>query len=410
MIKKVVVHQLKPGMHIHDFNADWLAIPFFRRSLLLKDEGMIEKIVKYGIREVYRDSARRLDVRDAPTQIEVEEVIQAKVELIAGNEILPAPEVPFEEEMARAVAVRRQAEKTVFTFMKDVRDGKRIDMGAVDETVHNMTNSVFENMDAMLCLGQLRRADEYTFQHSVNSCIIMLAFGRGLGLEREKAGVLGMGGLLHDIGKMKVPNEVLNKPGQLTDQEFETIKRHAVYGGEILVERGGIPAEVVSVAREHHERHDGTGYPSKLKGGEISKSGQMAATVDVYDAITLDRCYHAGMTPGAALRKLYEWSEFHFNRELVERFIKCIGVYPIGTTVRMESGHLALVIKGTGKMTTKPTVRLTYDIANQTRLRTTRDIDLSTSDGSDKILGSESPKKWGINTSAYLSELVGGAA
>lgn len=408
MIKKVRVEKLKPGMFISDFNCSWLEVPFLRRSLTITDDSMIAKIAGHGIREVYIDSSRGLDVQDAPTRDEIDRVIQAELEQIVGNEITPVAHLSFEEELARAIEVRHQAEKTVSSFMQNVRDGKHIDMKAVDETIQKMTDSVFDNVDAMLCLSQLKKRDEYTFQHSVNSCIMNLAFGRGIGLDRRAAAAMGMGGLLHDIGKMRVSKEVLNKPGRLSEPEFEMMRQHVDLGVELLKERGDIPEDAIRIAHEHHERHDGTGYPRGLKGDAITKAGQMAAIVDVYDAITSDRCYHDGMLPAQALRKLYEWSEFHFNRSLVERFIKCVGIYPMGTLVRMESGHLAVVIKGGEANVLKPTVRLIYNLRKERKVKEVLYVNLSDTNASDKIIGAESAAKWGVNPTDYLAEMVAG--
>lgn len=408
LIKKVAVERLTTGMFIHDFDCGWLEVPFFRRSLEITDDSMIEKILKHGIREVYIDSSRGLDVSDAPTKDEVETAVQAELEQIVGNEIIPAQDLSIEEELARSVEVRRQAESTVASFMRNVREGKRIDMKAVDETIHKMTDSVFENVDAMLCLSQLKSRDEYTFQHSVNSCIIMLAFGRFIGTNRATAGAMGMGGLLHDIGKMRVSKTVLNKPAKLTDAEFDVMRKHVDLGLEILKERDEIPENVLKIAGEHHERFDGSGYPRGLKGDAISRIGQMSSIVDVYDAITSDRCYHDGMQPAQALRKIYEWSEFHFNRPLVESFIKCIGIYPMGTVVKMESGHLAVVIRGGGEQNAlRPMVRLIYDIRNKAKLKNPANVDLSDGKSSDRILCAESPHKWGVNPMEHLAEMAG---
>ncbi len=396
MIKKVKTGQLKPGMYIHDFDCGWLEIPFLRRSVALKDELMIDKIVKHGIREVYIDTDRGLDVSDAPTSLEVKQTLNAEVERLMHEAGPDTAFTEYAEELERAKSIRKEAQAVVTCVMRDIRDGKRIDLEQVGHTVNQMTDSVFGNINAMMCLSRLKMRDEYTFMHSVNVCILMLAFARFMGFDREACNEVGVGALLHDVGKMRVPDEVLNKAARLTEEEFELMRSHVNHSFQILHETVGIPDTAITVAFEHHERHDGTGYPLRLKGEEISRIGQMSAIVDVYDAITSDRCYHKGIDPTEALRKIYEWSEHHFNRDLTQQFIKCVGIYPPGTMVRLESGYLAVVVAPSETSATKPLVRLVYDTRKDRRMPP-RDLALAEPAASDRIVGYESPHKWGIN-------------
>ncbi len=402
MIKKVRAARLKPGMFIHDFDCSWLEVPFMRRSLPIKDELMIDKIIKHGIREVYIDTDKGLDVADAPTREEVALAVEAAVEQLMTDEGGERnPDDPHRREMARAKTVRKEAEKVIGAVMRDVQEGKKINIAQVDAVVEGMIDSVFDNQSAMMCLSRLKRRDEYTFQHSVNVCIFMIAFCRAIGFDRAATTEVGVGALLHDVGKMKVPQDILNKPSRLTEEEFELMQSHVTHSYQVLKEEQGIPATAITVAFEHHERHDGTGYPLGLKGNKITRVGQMAAIVDVYDAITSDRCYHKGLDPAEALRKLYEWSEFHFCRELVQHFIKCVGVYPLGTMVRLESGYLAVVVRPANGSMVKPMVRLVYDTKRNIKM-TPRDLFLSEAGVSDRIIGYETPAKWDINPLQYL--------
>ncbi|MBI5636551.1 MAG: HD-GYP domain-containing protein [Nitrospinae bacterium] len=403
MIKKVRTARLKPGMFVHDFDCGWLEIPFLRRSLEIEDELMIDKIIKHGIREVYIDTDKGLDVADAPTRDEVARVVETAVEQLmvekSGGE--QDPDALRREELTRAKGVRKEAERVIGTVMHDVRVGKRINIAQVDAVVEGMIDSVFHNQSAMMCLSRLKTRDEYTFQHSVNVCIFMIAFCRAIGFDRAGTTEVGVGALLHDVGKMKVPQDILNKPARLSEEEFALMQSHVMHSFQVLKEEGGIPLSAITVAFEHHERHDGTGYPLGLKGDKITRIGQMAAIVDVYDAITSDRCYHKGIDPAEALRKLYEWSEFHFCRELVQYFIKCVGVYPLGTMVRMESGYLAVVVRPAEGSMVKPMVRLIYDTKSGSKIAP-RDLFLSGAGVSDRIIGYEAPAKWGINPLQYM--------
>jgi putative nucleotidyltransferase with HDIG domain len=213
----------------------------------------------------------------------------------------------------------------------------------------------------------------------------------------------GIGGMLHDIGKMRVPDHILNKPGKLTDPEFEIMKSHVALGLETLRQTEGISRTVVQVAGEHHERFEGSGYPERIQGKEISELGRMAAIVDVYDALTSNRVYHKGMEPPAALTKLFEWSDHHFDPELVQHFIQAIGIYPVGSLVRLASNRLAVVMEQGAQGLLFPKVRVIYDIQRGRKLAPL-DIDLSLPESAgDTIIKNEEPEDWAINPYEYLT-------
>lgn len=203
---------------------------------------------------------------------------------------------------------------------------------------------------------------------------------------------------------MQVRGEVLNKPGKLTDPEFAHMKSHVVHSREILSRTPGISPIAVEVASQHHERFDGTGYPNGLKGDGIALFGQMAAIVDVYDAITSDRIYHKGMQAPDALRKIFEWSKFHFNHQLAQFFARAIGIYPAGTLVRLESGLLGIVLEQREKNLLQPLVRAFYDTKRNFYV-TPKEIDLSRSlgqGGGDRIMSHEPPEKWKIDPQKFF--------
>jgi HD-GYP domain-containing protein (c-di-GMP phosphodiesterase class II) len=223
-------------------------------------------------------------------------------------------------------------------------------------------------------------------------------------MKREDIADFGTGVLLHDIGKMKVSRKILTKPTELLENEFEEMKRHVSYSIEILSETKGVTKKTIDVATQHHERFDGTGYPHGLRGDKISPGGQMGAIIDVYDALTSDRCYHDGMDPVDALKKIYEWSNLQFNPRLVQYYIRAVGLYPVGTLVRLESGYLGVVIQPGEAELTKPVVRVMYDSAKDWHV-TPRDIDLSRPQRHgipDRIVSTESPLEWKIYPLKYV--------
>jgi HD-GYP domain-containing protein (c-di-GMP phosphodiesterase class II) len=227
----------------------------------------------------------------------------------------------------------------------------------------------------------------------------MITLCRGAGLSGAETREAGLGALLHDVGKMKTPLHILNKPGRFTDEEFAVMKRHPADGYEILRREDSLGEVPLSIVLQHHERMDGSGYPEGRKGDAISRAAQMGAIVDVYDAITSDRCYHKGMPPAEAIRKLYEWSRFHFNPELVHMFVRSIGIYPVGTLVHLESGKLAWVLDQNETQLLKPKVKVFYDAKKRSYILPF-ELDLAQNlghGGGDRILNAEDPLAWDID-------------
>jgi HD-GYP domain-containing protein (c-di-GMP phosphodiesterase class II) len=244
--------------------------------------------------------------------------------------------------------------------MHDVRVGKNIEGGKVSKVVGEMVDSIFRNRDALASLTRIKGYDEYTFVHSVNVCALCVTLGRHLDFDAEQLRQLGIGAMLHDTGKMKVPIEILNKPGRLTEREFLEMKKHPIYSAEIMSRTDGIPDEAKTVAIQHHERYHGNGYPYGLKGDEIRLFSQLTSIIDVYDAITSNRCYSKAMPAYEGIKKLYEWGKTDFNLPFVERFIQCLGIYPLGTVVQMDSSEIGVVISINHDMILRPQVLLMY--------------------------------------------------
>lgn len=403
-VKKIEVAELKPGMYVADLGAGWMDHPFLRNDFAVSDTTVIEKIVDAGIREVYIDTTRGLDVGHAPTREEVEAKLNEQMKQVAAESKVVV-HAAFREESARAIKVRDEANRITHDILNDVRLGKQVAVEKVEPVVQEMTESILRNGNALVSLCRVKDKDDYTFLHSVSVCALLVSFCRTLGISTQEIHLIGIGGLLHDIGKMKVPNGILNKPGKLTDNEFLQMKNHVVASMEVLSETPGIHRDSILVAHQHHERHDGSGYPLGLKGDEVSRIGQMAAVCDVYDALTSNRCYHKGMAPHEALRKILEWSKYHFKPEIAQQFIRAIGIYPVGTLVMLESGRIGIVHdQNEGGSLLQPVVRAIFDSKKQIYI-TPVDIDLSKPlghGGGEKIVSHETPEKWGIDLGRFL--------
>jgi len=404
MIKKVKVEQLKPGMYIDDLNATWLKHPFFGNSLKVKNDKVIETIISNGIKEVYIDTDLGLDVPDAPTKDEIHKALDKKIIKIAEQKTDLVQPVSVYEEINHAKKVKNEAKKTVQKVMDDVMGGKKIERERIEDLVDNITNSVFRNQDALMGLGKMRKVDEYLYNHSMSVCVLMTSFAKQFGFDTDTIREIGMGAMLHDIGTTKVPISIRHKTTELSDGEYKEIKEHVEYGRNILEETSGVSDTSIITAYQHHERLNGSGYPNGLKGDEISVYGQAIAIVDVYDALTSKRCYKRQITPTEALKILFEWEGDHFNGEFIQKFIRCIGVYPVGTLVRLESGLLGVVVNHGEESLLKPIVRIVYDTKRDSRIVIPYDVDLSNPGkyGEDRVVGYEQPETWDILPEVYL--------
>lgn len=402
MIKKVGKEQLRVGMYIHDLNCGWMDHSFFRKRFALKREEDLKKIHESGIREVYIDTEKGLDAA-GPAEEEVFAGLREKLTEAAAAVPGEAAQTSHTQELEVAKKIQNEANRVITNVLADVRLGKQIEVERMEPVVGQITESILRNQGTLVSLCRIKERDTYTFQHSVSVCTLLVTFCRYMGMSREVIQEAGMGGMLHDIGKMRVPDHILNKPGKLTDPEFDIMKSHVTLGLEILKQTPGISETVFQISGEHHERFVGTGYPNRRKGAEISLLGRMAAIVDVYDAITSNRVYHTGMEPSVALQKLFEWSREHLDEELVQHFIQAIGIYPVGSLVRLESNRLAVVVEQGAAGLLYPVVRLVYDIKRNCRLKPV-DEDLSRAEsGGDHILSAESPETWKINPFDYLT-------
>jgi putative nucleotidyltransferase with HDIG domain len=399
-IKRVRVDQLRPGMYVHDLDCGYLQHGFLLPHFLIRGEAQITKMRRQSLDRIYIDTGKGLDLEDAPTLEEVRNEVRRELEGAASAGLLAAPpaRVSQKEEVLAARRIMGEAQVVAGNMLQDVRMGRQVDPRQASPAVEQITGSVLRNPGAILSLCRIKQADNYTFQHSVSVCALLVSFTNALGMDPATVHEAGLGGLLHDTGKMKVPTEILNKPGRLTDEEFAIMRTHASLSRKLLEDSPGISPEVIQIAGEHHERMGGGGYPDGLSGEGISRLGRMAAIVDCYDAITSNRCYHKGMEPSEALGKLLEWGGSHLDGELVQRFIRTLGIYPVGSLVRLESGRLAVVVEQEENLL-KPTVRVVYDSIRRIRIRP---LDLHLAEDPDAIDCFEEPSDWGLEPMEIL--------
>lgn len=400
MIKKITSSDLRVGMYIHEMDCDWLSHPFLKNQFKVGSDTQIEKICESGIHYVYIDTEKGIDLPDAPTEEEVRETLQQEMIDLVTAEQPTIIHAQREEEIQRAFAVKGRAQALVRSVMADARLGRAFELEKVDHVVEGITESILRNNGALIGLLTIKNKDDYTFLHSVSVCALLVAFCRTLGLDAETTRQAGLGGLLHDTGKAFVPDAVLNKAGKLTEQEFELIKRHPRDGYEALLKTPEIGPVPLDITLHHHERMDGNGYPDKYLPEQISRLVRMSSIVDVYDAITADRCYHRGIPATDALRKLHEWSSFHFDPKLVQAFIRCVGIYPVGALVKLESGRLGVVLEQNDSNLLQPRLKIVFNSRSNSRVEP-YELDLARpmgSGGADRIVGHEDPALWKIDT------------
>lgn len=401
MIKKIHVSDLQIGMYVTDMNNTWIPQQNSRRRGLIKSQKTIDQIRQLGITELFIDTEKGLDCPQGTSAViaEVQREQFESLRMQSGN--LADKPVPFGTERGQAEKVHSQAKRLVGDILDEIKHGKAIDAIAVSTLADELITSLDNNSDALSCLTRIRSKDAYLLEHSVNVGILLGVFARSLNLERPVIRELVTGGLLHDVGKIVVPESVLNKPGKLDAEEWEEMKRHVDYGERILDATAGLSPLTRSICALHHERMDGTGYPRGLPADKISLYGRMSAIVDVYDAITADRVYHKGMSPHEALKKLIEWSVFHLDKELVYQFIRCISIYPVGTVVELDNGQAGVVIEANPGNPLAPVVRVFYTVKHRRYLEP-QVIDLADRHSERQIVGTLEPGELGIREIDFI--------
>lgn len=411
---RIKTEDLKVGMFIVDMGRSWIDHPFLTSKKLITSPQQIEKLKEYGILEVYIDPQKSSgQEEDTLPEEMIEEEERISIPLPEENLLLSpscesstSPRVPIYQELTEAKKIHREAQLVIREVMQDIRLGKNIKSEKTKRLVQKMVDSIFRNPDALVSLARIKGYDEYTFVHSINVCILCLALGRHLNLERESLEKIGLGALLHDIGKMKIPNYILQKPGKLTEAELAEIKKHPLYSMEILEKAEGLAEESRLVALRHHERCAGHGYPFSLRSKEIGLFAQMAAIADVYDAITTDRCYKKASPPYKALQEIYLSANRDFDQLLIERFVQCMGIYPLGTIVILDTQEIGVVCSVNHEQLLRPQVLLLFKNPKK-RYRKSLVVDLMEKDSSSgsykrSIVKQLDPQKWNISIDEYL--------
>ena len=410
MEKKVDTQDLAPGMYISRLDRPWVETPFPFQGFKIKDQNDVADLQRY-CQFVYIDiergeSAKRyLETKTSSATRQIDTGLQRILRSKLSRPVY-TDSVSVEDELTPARASHHSACDRISNILDDVRSGRKLNVGAAQQVINSMIESILRNPDAFMWLSKLKDKDSYTYTHSIDTCALAITFGRHLGLPRKDLEQVAIGTLLFDIGKMKLPEELLDKPGRLTEAEFALMQEHVAHSVHLMTDTKGISATSIDVAFSHHERHNGSGYPRGLTSDQTSVYGKIAAIVDCYDAITSERPYSVAMSPHDAIRSLYEWRNVDFQEELVEQFIQCLGVYPTGTLVELNTGQIGIVLSQNRVRRLRPKVMLVlnadkhaYDIAP------TIDLMIEAADRQDQMLEiarSLDPGSYGIDPTAYF--------
>ena len=395
MLKRISVQQLTIGMHLKEFCGSWMEHPFWRTSFVITDPNDIVSILASSIKEVWIDCSKGLDVPagvQAVSQSESEAQVDAQLHR-ATEQVRQVQRVPMDAELAQAVKICAKSKQAVASMFHEARMGKSVDTEAAQHLVQEISDSVSRNPGALISLARLKTADDYTYMHSVAVCALMISLAKQLSMDDTQTHAAGIAGLLHDLGKALIPMTVLNKPGKLTDAEFQIVKNHPLEGYRMLQGGNQVHPVALDVCLHHHEKMDGSGYPDQLKGDAISLFARMGAVCDVYDAITSNRPYKEGWDPAESLRKMAEWTKGHFDPTIFQAFVKSLGIYPVGSLLRLSSGRLGVVIEQSEKSLLTPLVKVFFSTKSNLRI-IPEVVDLSSPDCTDKIAGREDPDKW----------------
>ena len=378
--------------------------PFWKSKFMLSSEKDLARIHSSAITELWIDVGKGADVApgvQATTEEEAE--CEAEARLLAAIEPPKVKALSMEQELEQAVKLCARSRQAVMEMFNDARMGQALQFEQAAALVEEISESVLRHPNVLISLARLKHSNEYTYMHSVAVCALMIALARKLGLPDDAVREAGLAGLLHDIGKMAVPQELLDKPGKLTDTEFAKVRKHPEEGGSILLASKQVSALVLDVCLHHHEKVDGSGYPHRLQGDQISLMAKMGAVCDVYDAITSNRPYKQGWDPAESIRKMAEWKG-HFDEAVFQAFVKTVGIYPVGALVRLQSGRLAVVMEQNPKALLAPRVKVFF--STKSRLPLPQSIvDLSKITDQDRIVGRESAEEWGFER---LDELWSG--
>ncbi|WP_338524459.1 HD-GYP domain-containing protein [Pseudomonas batumici] len=404
MLRQIKVSDLRVGMYVQSFCGTWMDHPFWRSHFLLDDPQDLEKIRSCGIAALWIDTSKGLDVQlDEQPSASTSEPALEPLAIPAQERSRNRPRIAMSDEVIHALNLCARTKAAVLDMFSDLRMGRAVYPEQISQLVADISDSLMRHPDALISLARLKTSDEYTYMHSVAVCGLMMSLAYRLNLPDSLVKEAGIAGILHEVGKVFVPVELLNKTSPLSEAESESLRHHPEVGAKMLLDTRHFSPRVVDVCLHHHEKIDGSGYPHKLCGTQISLFSRMAAVCDTYDTVTSNRHGKEAWAAAEAIRKMAGWTGY-FDEQVFHAFVRCVGIYPVGALVLLKSGRLAIVMEQHEQSLLSPRVKVFYSA--QLRMPIAQCvIDLAVAGEQDSIASLESVKKWGFK---HLDELWSG--
>jgi len=372
MRKRIAVEELRLGMYVGGLDRPWLETPFVYQGFVIRTQQEIEILTQY-CREVFIDTEKAEPAGPTPPAADANAAASA---LRGTGRLVHRESVAVENEWPTARSVMDDAREGVTAVFERVRVDRLLEAGQVRKAISYMTASMLRNPDALLLFAAMRDRGGYQLERALDVSVYMIAFARFLGMSEEDIELAGLVGLLQDIGMLDLPQQLLQKPGRLTPAEYKVVQGHVNRGRDVLAANSGLPPAVARLAAMHHERYDGSGYAAALRGGAIETIGAMAGIVDSFDALTVKRPYAEAMSPSNALNLLFRMRGKSFHPYLVEQFIRCIGYFPVGSIVELNTGEIGVVVAQNAEQRLQPKVMVVRDAQGQA-LRPQKFLDLA---------------------------------
>ena len=388
MLRRIKAEQLQVGMFVSRLGGPWINHPFWRSRFLVSSDEQIEQILAANVQDVWIDilKGRNLPMQGAPEVADSEEDAQ--------------PESDFEDELEHARELIKSGRAVIGSIFNDVRMGHALETNGALLLVDSASTSLSRHSQALLAMARLKAKDDYTYLHSYSVCALMIAVGRTLKLPDGEVRELGLAGLVHDIGKLTLPESLLMKAGDLSPAEYEQMRRHPSAGYRILNEARLYTNIPLDVCVHHHERVDGKGYPFGLFENEISVHAKIAAICDTYDSLTSPRPNHLAWSPARAMEYIAVRVDTLFDRRVFKAFTRTVGIYPLGTVLRLRSGRLAVVCGQNANEPLRPRVMTFYSVSQSAPLPQ-EVLDLTQSE--DSVIAFEDARQWGFTDEQLMA-------
>lgn len=409
MLKEIPVSQLKVGMFLHDVDLNLSHFPAVKTQINISNRHLLQDIQDTGVGKVVIDTSKGKDIlepglRSLKHKINISRVKKSIHKPIPAEPLPEHEPTTMAEELKTARPLRKQINESVRDAFYNAKMGRSLDTDGIKHSVKQLTDSVIRNQDALLALNQIRHKNSYLYDHAVNCCVLAVCFGKWKKLDYESVIDLGTAALLHDIGEIQLDDRLISNKGYLNEQEFTETQKHVGYSVDLLSSLIGISPTVVKMVQQHHERCDGSGYPAGLSGNEIDPLSQMLGLVDVYDSMTAETTYSYAMAPTHVLKQLLESSDEMFDSLLIKQFIKCVGIYPVGSLVRLSNGCIAIVNEITDQDSLHPTVKMIYNARQEHYIQP---VDLNLAEPVDNghtlsITGCVDPNHLHIDLAAFI--------